>query len=165
MLFQARFAHLKHLPDYKQNDVIPRRQKIGTMGNTGKSSANHVHFDLIQSETKAELKSINETVYRLYQIPGFIIDLKQLMEQYNYFLDEELFKIDPVVTSYFGDPFYPTRETFEFHPAFDIVPINRHETERNFDIYWNRSMTGRVEKVGFDKNGYGNYICISYGKG
>lgn len=162
MLHQARYAHLEYLPCYKVGDEISRGDKIGTMGSSGKSSAAHLHFDLIQAETAAELKSINQTIYRLYQIPGLISDLSRIMDQYNYFIDDELFGVEPVVTSYFGDPFYPSVEAFQFHPAFDLVPQNRHVTKRNFDIHWNRSVPGRVEKVESDPSGYGNFICISY---
>lgn len=153
---QVRFCHLELLPPFFRGDVIRRGDKIGRMGNTGKSSNPHLHMDIIQS--------IQTHVYRLRDISGYILDIDALMKQYSYFLvDEafELFKIKPHITSSFGDPFYFNKGKFEFHPALDLVPVNRHSTVNNFDIFWPRSKDGKVVSVGYDEF-YGYYICIAF---
>lgn len=157
MITQARFCHLEFVPSYLPGDIIQRGQKIGRMGTTGKSSANHLHFDLIQC--------VQRHVYRLNEILTYVCDIEALLAQYSYFLrdkENELFKIKPVITSSFGDPFYTNGGKFEFHPAFDLVPENRHsDPGKNFDIFWPRSSDGHITAVGYD-DAYGYYICISY---
>lgn len=175
MIHQKRFAHLEYDPGFNVGDKIKRGMKVGRMGNSGKSTWNHVHGDIIQAENLLKLIEINEKgVYRLADIPKYMLDLPEVMLQYSYFLDGELFgfpkdvklpkgvKSPVVITSYFGDPLYMNRGVFEFHPAYDYVPYNRHtHPGDNFDIFWNRSPDGTVTVCGWD-NAYGWHICIAY---
>ena len=168
MLYQQRFAHLEEKSPLKVGDIVGRGQKIGRMGSSGKSNAPHLHTDIIQAVEPGY-------VYRLGEIMGYITQLDLVMEQYHYSLDGELFgistedmndlkaqMINPVViTSYFGDPSYFNHGVFEFHPAYDVVPYNRHETKANFDLYWNRSKTGKVVRNDYD-GAYGYHLCIAF---
>lgn len=157
MKYYARYAHLKYQAMHKEGDSIFRGDIIGTMGNTGQSTGAHLHFDLIQKDPGG--------MYRLADIPGMITDLPELMKQYNFFIDYEMFCDDIKLTTSFGEPFYPSnlntppneRKSWKFHPAYDLVPKHK---ENNI-IYWNRSKPGTVFKVGTD-NGYGNYIIIRF---
>lgn len=153
MIYTIRYCHLKSIPNYVKGSQVKHGDRIGRMGSTGKSSSNHVHLDLIQG--------VESDMYRLADISGYISDLDQLHKQYYFFLDSELFKYPLVITSYFGDPGYINKGEYEFHPAYDIVPENRHECKDNFNIYWNRSMPGKVVSVGFD-DAYGYNIGIAY---
>ena len=78
----------------------------------------------------------------------------------NYFIDDELFGIKPIITTYFYDPAYKIKYKKD-HPGYDIIPIDRHDTDEHFNIYWNRSKTGVILAKGFDA-GYGNYILIGF---
>ena len=161
MLYQARYTHLEYLPDFQKNEIVKRFDKIGRMGSTGKSTANHVHFDLIQSKHLDKLELLNRSVYRLADIQGMILSLPLLMNQYYLFLDHEIFNYPLHITSYFGDPGYINRGAFEFHPAYDFVPEDRHNSNKHFDVYWNRSKDGIVTNIGNDA-AYGNFICICF---
>lgn len=154
MVYQARYAHLESIPDLKKGQKIRRNMKIGRMGDSGKSYAPHLHFDLIQD-------IVSKNVYRLSEIPGLIYNLPALMAQYHYFIDLEMFKYKPVITSSFGDPDYLNHGVYEFHPAFDIVPEDRHTSSDHFDIFWNRTPVGEVTAIGQDA-GYGNFVCIYF---
>lgn len=136
-------------------DSIISGEIIGRMGSSGLSSANHIHFDLIEG--------FRSNVYKLKDIPYYIQDLKALLLQYYYFLDSRMFGTEILITTYFGDPdYYNKDEIWKFHPAFDVVPKNRHsEPGKNFNIFWNRSKVGVVLAVGYDEF-YGNYINIGF---
>ena len=148
MTYLARYAHLKTLPAYKVGNKINNGNFIGIMGNTGKSTGPHLHFDLIQKEISK--------MYRLADIPNYIFDLPKLMGQYNYFIDIELFNWPVKITTSFGDPTYDL-PVWKFHPGFDLVPYNIRETL----ISWNRSYQATVHMIGTDP-GYGNYIILKY---
>lgn len=147
---------MAELPNYAVGDVLIKGDKIGRMGSTGKSSANHVHHDLVKGHIAY--------IYRLHEIMGFFSTVEEvdiIMQQYQYFIDEFLFGVEPVVTSSFGDPLYFNRGKWKFHPAYDLVPIDRHNTDKHFDFFWNRTPDGTVLALGFD-DAYGNYINIGY---
>ncbi len=61
MIHTARYAHLKNSPDLSVGSTVRPGQIIATMGNSGQSTAPHVHFDLIQTAAL-------DKIYRLYQI-------------------------------------------------------------------------------------------------
>ena len=152
--FTVRYGHLKESPIAKKGDIIFRGYKVGIMGSTGQSKHNHLHIDLIEG-------FINHIV-RLDNI-GYEDEFsyKPNIKQLNYFIDEELFGIKPVITTPFYDPEYE-RLFDKHHPGYDVVPKDRHETQDHFSIYWNRSKSGIILDKGFDKNGYGNYILIGF---
>ncbi len=155
MIYTARYAHLEAKPIYKVGDIIKPKQKIGVMGTSGQSFAKHVHFDLIQ-------RVAPNRVYRLRELHHFISDLPSLMHQHAYFLDNGFFKTKIFIPTYFGDPKYFLRGKFKFHPGYDLVPKDRHETTKHYALYWNRTFDGLVTGVGYDEIGYGHYITVQY---
>ena len=152
--YTCRYAHLEELPIPLVNDIIYRGDKVGRMGSTGQSKFNHLHIDVVHTYV--------DRILRLSQI-GYEIehDYVPSIEQLNYFIDNELFGIKPVITTYFYDPEYKVLFGKD-HPAYDLTPMNRHDTEDNFNIYWNRSKAGIILKIGYDKLGYGYYVLIGF---
>ncbi len=150
MKYTIRFAHLKEKPNLKVNQIITSGNPIGTMGSTGQSTANHVHIDCIEF--------FNPAVYHLSDINKGL--LTSAPEQLNHFIDKDLFKTDILITTYYNDPEY--MGVFKkLHPGYDVVPENRHKTNKNHVLNWNRSCNGIILAVGFDKH-YGNYINIGF---
>lgn len=148
--YTARFTHLDYKPKLKVGDILKAGDLIGFMGNSGSSSASHLHIDCVYG--------LHKNMYRMHDIESG--KYKAAPTQLVYFIDSSLFKTELLITSYFYDPTY----LYLFkknHPAFDVVPKNRHETKDNYYIYWNRSKEGKVLSIGFD-NGYGNYINIGF---
>lgn len=152
--FTVRYAHLEEIPIPLVGDVIYRGDKVGRMGSTGDSEFNHLHIDLVEG--------LINRVIRLSEI-GYEAEhnYKPNIKQLNYFIDNELFGIKPVITTHFYDPEYKVLFGKD-HPAYDVVPEDRHITTDNFNMYWNRSKEGVIGDKGFDKGGYGNYILIGY---
>ncbi len=152
--FTVRYAHLEEMPIPQIADVIFPGDKVGRMGSTGQSKFNHLHIDVIES--------LIDKIIRLEEI-GYEDNKNYLpnIEQLNYFIDNELFGIKPIITTPFYDPGYKVLRGKD-HPAYDLVPEDRHKTTDNFNIYWNRSKTGIILKTGFDKIGYGYYILIGF---
>lgn len=148
MIHIARYAHLAELSALKVGDRVTQGQRLARMGNTGKSTGAHVHFDLVQVA--------HDGVYRLADIPRMIVDLPALMTQYHYFLDEQFFQAPMRITTSFGDPWYTPFGGWTFHPGYDLVPVYGPG-----EIFWNRSKPGEVVGLGFD-TGYGFYIQIKY---
>ena len=150
--YTVRFAHLKETPIPKVGDIIYRGDKVGRMGSTGQSTANHLHIDVIET--------LQNKIIRLKEIGYEKEKYKPNIEQLNYFIDDELFGIKPIITTYFYDPEYKVKYKKD-HPGYDLIPIDRHDTDEHFNIYWNRSKTGIILDVNFDA-GYGNYILIGF---
>ena len=150
--YTVRFAHLEEIPIPNVGDIIFRGDKVGRMGNTGKSTADHVHMDVVEGLVNRiiRLKEIGYEEEKAY-LPN--------IEQLNYFIDDELFGIDPVITTYFYDPQYKI-DWNKDHPGYDLVPFD-YDTQDHYNIYWNRTKTGVILAKGFD-NGYGNYILIGF---
>lgn len=150
MRFTAKYGHLESLPDLKVGQIVKRGEKIGRMGNTGKSTGVHLHFDLIDG--------FRPRVCRLSDIEIS----REHARQTSFFIDYELFGIEPVITTYYCDPRYNDgKGNWINHPGYDIVPADRHITDDHFDISWNRSMPGQVLALGND-SGYGNYVLIGF---
>lgn len=153
--YTAKFAHLESLPTLKEGQIIKRGEKLGRMGSTGKSNANHLHFGLI--------KEFHAKIWRLSEIE---FD-REHATQSSYFIDHELFGIEPHITTFYCDPTYNDgRGNWICHPCYDFVPADRHITDKHFDIFWNRSMPGQVLKIGRDfddlTKGYGYYCLIGF---
>lgn len=147
MNYTARFAHLAAAPMLRSGQIISRGQKIGRMGNTGKSTGAHLHLDVVEGVQAGHYRLADMVASR--PIPS--------AHQASLFIDDDLFKTPCTVTTYYYDPRY--RNLFGvWHPAYDVVPINSAFDE----IYWNRSMDGRVTRVFFDPAGYGHCIQISF---
>lgn len=153
------FAHLEDDPGFEVGDKVQPGDIIGRMGNTGQSSGAHLHFGNFHGKHK-----------RIIRLREVSTDgpIKFALEQGLYFIDEGLFGGVPyIVTTHVGDPFYyhglkevPTHN--KYHWGWDLVPADRRETDKHFDIHWNRSFSGEVNFVDFDPNGYGWIILIGY---
>lgn len=150
MKHTVRYTHLEKMPILKVGDKVYTGDKIGKMGNTGASTAPHLHFDCVRGE--------RSSMYTLAQMANE--EVKACPIQTNYFIDDQLFKTKIHITTYYNDPEY-LRIFGKTHLAYDVVPKNRHVTDANYTIYWNRSMTGTVTAVGYDK-GYGYYVMIKF---
>ena len=152
MLYTVRYAHLYAPSDLELGVEVHEDDLIGTMGTSGQSRHNHLHIDVVNG--------FQNKVYRLKEMgkgKRYTPNEKQL----NYFNDEALFHIEPVVTTEYMSESY--KEFFgKDHPALDIVPKDRHRSNDHFKIYWNRTKIGIVLKKGYDKKGYGNYIMIGF---
>lgn len=158
MIYTVRYAHLQNQPDLSIGSIVKHGDVIGVMGNTGQSVGAHLHIDLIEGA--------HPLLYRLSDIGYSIVDSKKYsanLRELNYFIDKDLFQFPYEITTYFGDPRYNEKFNKD-HPAYDVVPTDRHTSDNHKTIYWNRSFTGYVINKGFDKNGYGNYIQIKFNK-
>lgn len=144
MLLTYRAAHLAERPKWKVGDVIRRGDKIGRMGNTGKSTGAHVHEDCVEG--------IIPWVWRLSDMEkGYP---NPCPKQLNYFLDDEFFGVPLDVTTWYCDYRYG-----KIHHAYDVVPADRDP--RHFDFFWNRTPNGKVIAIGED-SGYGIYVHIGF---
>lgn len=150
MYLTARLAHLEEKPNFSIGDTIKRGQVVGRMGNTGQSTAPHLHIDLNFGW--------HYQLYKMSNIPIDLILAKELM----YFIDSELFGVQPHITTYYLDPTYKINGIWKSHPGYDLVPENRHSTKANFNIKWNRSKDARVLLIGSDPGGYGNFLHLGY---
>ena len=145
-----RVAHLESKPAYKVGDKITRGMKIGRMGNTGKSTAAHAHMDVVDG-----------VVRKHFYLSDMFVKMRPNKRQLDYFIDNELFGVRPVITVEYDCPKYKKTQGVR-HPAYDVVPFNRHQTTDNFDIFWNRSKEGTVELILDNDVGYGHCIYISF---
>ena len=159
--YTVRFAHLEELPIAMEGNVIFEGDKVGKMGSSGQSKFNHLHIDVIEGLLN-KIVRLNEIGYEPEKT------YKPNIKQLNYFIDDELFGVKPVITTPFYDPEYKVKYKKD-HPAYDLVPEDRHEKNRysdlkkeHFTIYWNRSKKGTILKKGFDDGGYGFYILIGF---
>ncbi len=148
MKYTAKFAHLEKLPDLKIGQLIKRGEEIGIMGNTGKSTGAHLHFDLTEG--------FISNIWRLSDIEIS----RDHAEQSAYFIDNELFNTKIKITTHYCDSRYIDEDgKLILHPGYDCYPSNK--LYKFFKIFWNRSMPGQVLKVGLDV-GYGYYCLIGF---
>ena len=150
-MFTVRYAHLESKPPLRVGQVIRRGELIGTMGNTGASTAAHLHLDVV--------RGLQAHRYSLADIEAGAPapDPRQAA----LFVDRELFGVDPIITTGYADPGY-LFALKKLHLGFDVVPVNRHKTKENYGIRWNRSAPGRVVAILEDDPGYGHCVSIAY---
>ena len=152
MIYTVRYAHLAQLPGFIEGDVVRRGNIIAKMGNTGYSNGAHLHIDCVVGKHTKNWRL--QDMADLAVIPAF--------KQLNYFIDDDLFNYEIIITTYFNDVTYKdSNGKAKTHLAYDVVPENRRVTDDFYSIFWNRSADGRVSGVGFSE-GYGNYLLISY---
>jgi hypothetical protein len=144
MMYTVRYAHLDGTPGISTGDILRSGDKIARMGNTGKSTGAHLHIDCVEGAIPR--------VWRLSEMEEEKV--KACPSQLNWFIDKDLFQTEIEVTTYFCDPFYG-----KIHMAYDVIPKDR--SYAHFDIYWNRSVNGRIISYGSDA-GYGNFIHILF---
>jgi hypothetical protein len=151
MTHTSRFAHLAETK-LKVGDTVKRGDVIGVMGNTGSEKTGiHLHIDVVDDEQKQRynLRMMGEG------------KPKPNKKQLDYFIDDELFGVKPVITAGYNDPEY-AKEFYKPHPAYDVVPFDRHTTREHYKIYWNRSKVGRVVRVDYNDPGYGTVVYIAF---
>ncbi len=151
MKYTVRFAHLESKPKWKVGEVLTRGDIVGIMGTTGQSTALHLHIDCVEGEQKQPYK---------------LIDLSNgnkvsSSHQLFFFIDKELFGVDPVITTEYNDTEY-LKTYGKLHRGYDLVPSDRHQTREHYAIHWNRSKEGIVSLVVDDPKGYGNCIYITF---
>lgn len=144
MLYTARHAHLAVAPLLRVGQVIQRGTLIGVMGNTGKSTGPHLHFDCVEGMQSGH--------YRLADMEKE--SPRPSAKQCSLFIDEELFKGPFDITTFYYDPRY-FAEFGKWHPGYDVVGKSKN-------IYWNRSKPGRVMRVFYDEIGYGHCVQIAF---
>jgi len=151
MIYTVRFAHLADKPALRPGQVLRRGDIVGRMGNTGQSTAAHLHLDVVEGMQHGR--------YTLGDIANGkpLASAKQAM----FFVDAELFGVKPEITTHFADPEYYAK-LGKLHLGYDLVPIDRRETDKHFDIHWNRSALGRVVNIMVDDPGYGNCAMIAF---
>ena len=135
----------------KPGQVIKRGDIVGVMGNTGASNGAHLHLDVVEG--------LQAGRYNLSDIEHG--EPKPSAKQAVLFIDEELFRIKPIITTYYADPEYYKRFA-KLHCGFDLVPEDRHLTSDHYTIYWNRTRPGRVAKIMVDDTGYGNCAQLAF---
>lgn len=60
--YYTRYAHLISLPTQKVNDKVSQGDKVGAVGNTGKSTGYHLHFQIyFTSSTRTDYTNFNAT--------------------------------------------------------------------------------------------------------
>lgn len=152
MTYTVRYAHLEASAPWEVGEHVHRGQVIGRMGDSGQSRGSHLHIDGAEGATDHLYSLVDMEAGDPKPIP-----LRQLL----YFVDDELFDIAPLVTTGYADPDYFAKRG-KIHLGFDLVPIDRKKTTKHYNIHWNRSMHGTVTKVGYDPDGYGHHIYISF---
>ena len=152
MTYTVRYAHLESSPCWQYGEQIHRGDIIGRMGSSGQSTAAHLHLDGAEGAPEHLYSLVDMEAGDPKPIP-----LRQLL----YFVDAELFGVEPLVTTGYADPDYFTKRQ-KIHLGFDLVPIDRKQTTKHYNIHWNRSTHGTVTRVGYDGKGYGHHIYISF---
>ncbi len=151
MTYTVRYCHLLERPKYAVGQIIRPGDKVGVIGSSGQSTAIHLHIDCAEGK--------HSTAYTLAEMEDG--NPKPSPRQLNHFIDEDLFGIEPYITSYYADPEYQ-RALLKVHCGYDVVPVDRHKTTAHHVIRWNRSMNGIVTRVGLDPKGYGHHIYIAF---
>lgn len=153
MKYTVRFAHLGSAPKWKVGDIIQDNDVVGVMGTSGQSTAAHLHIDCVVGEQNKP--------YKLADIgPAFAPDQKELAA----FINKDLFGVAPVITTQFMDPAYH-KQFGKDHPAYDVVPEDRHDTDAHFSIHWPRSMPGHVALVVYQPESYGHCLYVTFEDG
>lgn len=150
MIYTARFAHLQETL-LRPGQIIRRGEVIGIMGNTGASTGPHLHLDCVEN--------LQVGRYTITDIANGapLPSAKQCV----LFVDDELFRIAPAITTYYADPAYFLRFD-KIHCGFDLVPQDRHTSKDHYKIYWNRTAPGKVVKIMENDPGYGNCVQIAF---
>jgi murein DD-endopeptidase MepM/ murein hydrolase activator NlpD len=136
----------------KVGQKLTRGDMIGYMGQSGQCVGIHLHLDVVEGQHTRE--------YKQREIEDGVPKAAPLREV-NYFVDKELFGVEPVVTVHIGDPAYMAKSG-KVHFHYDVVPEDRHQSTEHYIIYWNRSKVGTVVAVNQDPAAYGNCVHVVY---
>ena len=146
--YTVRYAHLEKKPPYLVGDTIRQGYIIGKMGSTGKSTADHLHIDVVENWQRA--------MYRLSEMDAG--NPKPCRLELDFFMDDAMFDYPHEITTGYNAEDYDGP-----HPCYDVVPMDRKKTKEHYYIYYNRSFNGIVLFNGYD-SGYGNVILVGYEK-
>ena len=152
MLYTVRFAHMASAPVLKIGATVKQGDVVGIMGTSGQSTAAHVHVDVVEGE-----QTHPYTLADIEQDSPKAAPPRQAL----YFVDDMLFGVKPVITTYYADPEYFSSYG-KVHLGFDVVPEDRHSTKDHFKILWPRSKVGKVVAVDYKPESYGHCISISF---
>ena len=146
-VYTVRFAHLEKPSELAFGRFVNPGDCLGIMGNTGKSTGAHLHIDATWGS--------NAKKFRMLDIADRTIE--PAFKQLAHFIDWELGRGPFKVTTFPYDFRYKIGgAAWKAHPGYDLV-VQTH-TKR---LYWNRSMTGRVIKNGYD-SGYGHHLYVAF---
>lgn len=146
--YTVRFAHLREPSPLKVNAFVDRGDVVGIMGNTGQSTGAHLHIDVTRGCNAKAFKLADIEIGN--RVPDF--------EQLAYFIDKELGHESFKITTYPYDYQYIIDGKWKAHPGYDVIILGDRYSK---ELYWNRSMSGRVIKNGYD-SGYGNHVYIAF---
>lgn len=151
MTYTTRFAHLAET-SLSVGDTVLYGDRIGKMGNSGSERTGiHLHIDTTE----------NENPFR-YSLADMMRGRpRPNKRQLDYFIDFDLFKHRPLVTTGYLDPDYKAQFGKD-HPAYDVVPYDRLETDVHYWIHWNRTRVGRVIRIDRADPGYGLCVYIAF---
>jgi hypothetical protein len=155
MKYTMMCCHLKEAK-VKNGQLVNYGDELGIAGNTGDSDGVHIHLEVIEGEHYDRWWILNDIYYER--------GIKGSREQANYFVDDDFFKAPYKVTVNYDGIIVSTGAKYydlykRHHPAIDF--INRDGLARHRTFYWNRTFTGRVTRVGYNR-WIGNYIVIVY---
>lgn len=144
MKYSVTIAHLEKTY-VKTGQKVNHLDKLGLMGNTGKSDGAHVHIDCVEG-----IRAI-----RNYSLTDIYNDNpKSNKQQLDYCLDDLFSSGYHITTQYLEKEYFNTYGWQ--HPGYDLVP-----TGNDWTVYWPRTFTGRVAYAGFNES-YGNYIIVFF---
>lgn len=150
MKYTVIYAHLEKFY-VKEGDILKTGARIGRMGNTGQSTAKHLHIGCFFGSNK-ELFTMKDVENE---------KPKAALRMLNNFINFNLFKYKPVITTPVAEWEYQ-RDYGKLHLAYDVVPENRHDKNASLDIYWNIQNNGTVLRADYDEKGYGNYVYVEF---
>jgi murein DD-endopeptidase MepM/ murein hydrolase activator NlpD len=151
MKYTIRFAHMADIPNVKVGDTVTPGMLIGVMGTSGQSTAPHLHTDCIEGAVSGP-----------YKLADIGTKYRPAKEQLDFFIDNGLFGVFPVITTGFMDKEY-RRVYGKDHPAYDVVPIDRFKTKEHFGIHWNPSFNGVASLIVYQPESYGHCLYVTFG--
>lgn len=143
-----RLLHLATYYDLAIGQLITKGMLIGRTGKTG-TNAYHVHADAVEGI---------HTQYSMMMIEnGFLMPLPSYIDR---LITWDLFKYTPHISGTYLLDNYKEMFNVEYeHWGKDLVPLNRTETDANFDIYYPLDTPGVVLNVGEYRDGT-KYVII-----
>jgi len=146
MICTVRFAHLEQPPMYAAGDKITEGSFIGRMGNTGQSTAAHLHLDVVSGEVRKPWSLHEAESGKVFPQPW----------ELNKFLNMGLFNALFRITTHYCDRDYQVQYG-KLHTAYDVST----DKEWPWSIYWPIMPDGKVTFSG-DAGAYGYCLMASF---